>query len=443
MHPGHRRRRRRSRGRCRGWCRSTRARGPRRAPPGRVLSVRTARASPRPPPGGGSYPTRRGRAAPTLTIRTARAPPADSEVGRRRHCPPAGSVVTMGDMTAPHRVTPVGYSVTHRRRERMGSANGAATRVATTRRGRLGRLVQRPLVGPLTTPAGLRAASAALVVTIVVFGAIAIGAARHRQDAAETVGVDATPLLLSAEELYIALADADATGSTSFLAAGDESPTLHARYLADIEDAGRHLVAIAAQDGLSTDARAAVTTLAAQLGEYIRFVEAGPHEQPPRPPGRHDLPAAGVGPDDRRDAPGRQRHLRGGRPPPGPGLPRRDVRRTGHRCARRRRAGVGPARARPALRGPAHPPAPQRRSARRIGAGRRPPGVGHRLVQRPAARPRPVRARRVGPAAGPVDDAHPHPALAERREPPPHRAGHGDVLPRRLRRRHGEHHRTL
>jgi hypothetical protein len=153
----------------------------------------------------------------------------------------------------------------------MVSANGAAAGAAVTWRDRLGR---RPLVGPLTTPTGLRWASAALLVTTVVFGAIAIGAARHRQDAADTVGLDATPLLLAAEELYIALADADATGSTAFLAGGYEAPALHARYLGDVDDAGRLLIDIAAQDGLSSEARAAAAELAAQLPEYTRRVEA-------------------------------------------------------------------------------------------------------------------------------------------------------------------------
>jgi hypothetical protein len=153
----------------------------------------------------------------------------------------------------------------------MGSANGAATEVSVTWRTRLGR---RPLVGPLTTPTGLRAASAAVLLTTVLFGVVAVGAARLRQDAADTVGLDATPLLVGAEELYVALADADATGSTAFLAAGAESPALHARYLADIDRAGRRLVAIAAQDGLSADARDAVAELAVQLPRYARLVEA-------------------------------------------------------------------------------------------------------------------------------------------------------------------------
>ena len=153
----------------------------------------------------------------------------------------------------------------------MGSANGAATAVSATWRTRLSR---RPLVGPLTTPAGLRTASATLLAALVVFGAVAIGAARHRQDAADTVGLDATPLLLGAEELYIALADADATGSTAFLAAGNESPALHARYLGDIDRAGRQIVEIAAQDGLSAEARDAVAGLAVQLPRYTRLVEA-------------------------------------------------------------------------------------------------------------------------------------------------------------------------
>ncbi|MET0910552.1 MAG: hypothetical protein ABWZ99_13890 [Ilumatobacteraceae bacterium] len=153
----------------------------------------------------------------------------------------------------------------------MESANGAATGSAVTWRGRRGR--RRALVA-LTTPAGLRTATAALVLAIVVFGAFAIGAARHRQDAADTVGLDATPLVVGAEELYPARADADATGSTAFLAAGAEPPALHARYLDDVDRAGRLLVDIAAQDRLSPDARDAVAELAAQLPRYARLVEA-------------------------------------------------------------------------------------------------------------------------------------------------------------------------
>ena len=52
---------------------------------------------------------------------------------------------------------------------------------------------------------------------------------------------------MGAEDLYVALADADAAASTAFLRAGLEPEELRARYLDDLETAGAQLALIAAR----------------------------------------------------------------------------------------------------------------------------------------------------------------------------------------------------
>ena len=77
----------------------------------------------------------------------------------------------------------------------------------------------------LTTPAQLRLAAAVLVVGLAVLGLVGVQVALDRADAVSAVADDATPLLVDAEELYVALADADAVASSAFLAPASSPPT--------------------------------------------------------------------------------------------------------------------------------------------------------------------------------------------------------------------------
>ena len=81
-------------------------------------------------------------------------------------------------------------------------------------------------------------------------------------------------MLVDAEDLYLALADADATASTIFLRAGVEPPELRARYLEDLQRAGRQLATITADRDLSATAQDAIATISEALPEYASLVEA-------------------------------------------------------------------------------------------------------------------------------------------------------------------------
>ena len=88
----------------------------------------------------------------------------------------------------------------------------------------------------LSTPTGLKVAMAATVVAVALLGIAATWAALDRRAAADDVVGQAGPLLVHAQDLYVALAGADAAASTSFLSAGLESPELRAQYLADLAE---------------------------------------------------------------------------------------------------------------------------------------------------------------------------------------------------------------
>jgi hypothetical protein len=77
-----------------------------------------------------------------------------------------------------------------------------------------------------TTPGRLRAASALLVVGLLIFAVATTAATQARSDAARKVQRESAPALVAAQSLYASLADADATASTIFLRAGLEPQQL-------------------------------------------------------------------------------------------------------------------------------------------------------------------------------------------------------------------------
>jgi hypothetical protein len=124
-----------------------------------------------------------------------------------------------------------------------------------------------------TTPGRLRLAAVVLVFGAIVFGALAASAVSTRLQAAHSVATDTEPLLVTAEGLYASLSDADATAATTFLTGGLEAPAQRERYASDLRAASGQLAALARQAGGSTQARAAVQTLATQLPVYSGLVE--------------------------------------------------------------------------------------------------------------------------------------------------------------------------
>ena len=125
----------------------------------------------------------------------------------------------------------------------------------------------------LTTPAQFRLAAAVLVVGLAVLGLVGVQVALDRADAVTAVTDDATPMLVGAEELYVALADADAAASSAFLGAL-EPRDLRAKYRTRIAEANAWLTKIAAEPDLSVASSAAVTRIAETLPAYTGEIEA-------------------------------------------------------------------------------------------------------------------------------------------------------------------------
>jgi hypothetical protein len=124
-----------------------------------------------------------------------------------------------------------------------------------------------------TTPGRLRIASVVLLIGLVVVGVVAATAASARGDAARAVGFDRAPALVAAQNLAVALSDADATATSIFLTPGDEPRELRQRYLDNIEAAGRHLVEVADIVGSDTVSRRATAAISEMLPAYTARID--------------------------------------------------------------------------------------------------------------------------------------------------------------------------
>ena len=310
---------------------------------------------------------------------------------------------------------------------------------AEPRAGAIPRAARRSAVTDLvTTPGVLRLAMVVLTIGLVVFGAVAARAVLDRRDATVTVGQGATPLVISAQDLYVALAAADAGASTAFLEGGVEPPARRASYLADIEAAAQRVVDTASRADLSPAGRQALTTINEQLPVYAGAIDSA------RANNRQDFP---VGASYLRQAsalmqtnPARLEHrVRRGGSPARPGTPRRDGRSPGRR--HRRRGGRHRRVARPdtAVRGATDATSDQPRS-RRSDGGHRGVGRGHGgHDRRTTARTGGVAGGRIGSARAPVGRPDPRLAVLERREPRPDRTGHRGAVHRGLQQGHRQH----
>jgi hypothetical protein len=142
--------------------------------------------------------------------------------------------------------------------------------VQTWERGRSARVAPRLA----TTPGRLRFLSVALVAGLAAMWAVGVIALTTVHGDAHEVGLEDAPLLVDAEELYVALADADATASRAFLEAGQPSAATRARYRDDLTTAARRLSSIASRPGAPRAARQAARTIAEELTVYAGRVEA-------------------------------------------------------------------------------------------------------------------------------------------------------------------------
>jgi len=124
-----------------------------------------------------------------------------------------------------------------------------------------------------TTPGCIRLFSIAAIVSLAVLWATGTSVLTARRDAARSVGLESAPQLTRADNLYAALADADATASGALLRKGLEPESVRQRYLDDLERADRLLVAVSAQANASPTVRGATRAIATQLPAYTGRVE--------------------------------------------------------------------------------------------------------------------------------------------------------------------------
>jgi hypothetical protein len=149
---------------------------------------------------------------------------------------------------------------------------GASLSIALTTRPTQGGLVGR--VGGLrhTSPGRLQLLLAMLLALGVLAGVVAAVAGQSARTGTDDLAGRAQPLLVEAETIYSALADADTTAAQAFLAGGLEPATLTQRYDDDLERATTALTSAARRtpaEGATSDA---VRTLSAGVAEYSALV---------------------------------------------------------------------------------------------------------------------------------------------------------------------------
>ncbi|MCF2526172.1 hypothetical protein [Yinghuangia soli] len=127
----------------------------------------------------------------------------------------------------------------------------------------LGRVVR----GTRTTPGRLVVAGVVLVVLALLSGVFAFLAVRERSQAAERVAERSEPLGARTQELYRALAEADAAAAAGLLSGGVEKDSLRDRYEQSLDDAQRLLTA-ASSAGATGRMAELITQLSVQIPLY-------------------------------------------------------------------------------------------------------------------------------------------------------------------------------
>ncbi|GAA3884805.1 hypothetical protein GCM10022243_57030 [Saccharothrix violaceirubra] len=124
-----------------------------------------------------------------------------------------------------------------------------------------------------STPGRLTLVALLLIAVSLTAGALSVRSVERRSADLETLAERSEPLAYAAQEVYRAMADADATAASAFLSGGVESPALRARYQDDIAKAAVALSFATTETVRSPDLSAALTTLAGQLPVYTGLVE--------------------------------------------------------------------------------------------------------------------------------------------------------------------------
>ncbi|XVS60577.1 hypothetical protein ACQPYE_19885 [Actinosynnema sp. CA-299493] len=124
-----------------------------------------------------------------------------------------------------------------------------------------------------STPGRLSLLALLLVVMSLLVGAVTAASVQRRSTALEALADGSEPLAFAAQEVYRAMADADATASSAFLSGGVESATLRGRYEADVAKAAAALSAATSELTRSPELTEALSTLSGQLPVYTGLVE--------------------------------------------------------------------------------------------------------------------------------------------------------------------------
>jgi len=112
-----------------------------------------------------------------------------------------------------------------------------------------------------------------LVLVSLLAGLFAVLAVDERSDAAKSVATGSEPLGVQTQEIYRALADADATAAAGLLEGGVESADVRTRYQAAINNAASTLIQATAAGSSGKAEASALNTIGVLLPEYARLVE--------------------------------------------------------------------------------------------------------------------------------------------------------------------------
>ncbi|MGH3938276.1 MAG: hypothetical protein ACRDTG_06515 [Pseudonocardiaceae bacterium] len=132
---------------------------------------------------------------------------------------------------------------------------------------------QRLIGGGGTTPGKFRIVRRALVLVLLVTGAVGSYSATVYTGATREIADRVGPLSTDATELYRSLADADATVAREFLSSGAEPATIRTRYVENIAGAEAILGRAAKQTGNDSVATDRIADISAQLPTYTGLVE--------------------------------------------------------------------------------------------------------------------------------------------------------------------------
>jgi hypothetical protein len=135
-------------------------------------------------------------------------------------------------------------------------------------------MVQRLRAIVRSTPGRLTAALIVLLLLGIAYGITAFTGSNQANADVSSVQDSSGPLTVSAQSLYRALSDADATAATAFLTPGAETAASRQRYETDIAAAGTALAQVTAgASGTSTKSAQRLDRLATELPVYTGLVE--------------------------------------------------------------------------------------------------------------------------------------------------------------------------